>query len=103
MLHYILHLAIPSFSQEDGFTEVTHGRKKRKASNSPTLPSQPKSGFSEPPLGTTSMPQTKPKKQNSSDTQWCRRKIKKLKIHNRRIEAVPPWPQSFSDQGITKR
>ena len=35
-----------SITQEDGFTEVTRGRKKRKASNSPTPPSQPKSGSS---------------------------------------------------------
>ena len=40
-----------SITQEDGFTEVTRGRKKRKHSNSPTLPSQPKSGSSKPPLG----------------------------------------------------
>ena len=31
---------------------VICGRKKRKASDSPTLPSQPKPGSSEPPLGT---------------------------------------------------
>ena len=43
-------------TQEDGFTEVTRGHKKRKASNSPTLPSQPKSGSSEPPLGTPVRP-----------------------------------------------
>ena len=42
--------------QEDGFTEVTRGRKKCEASNSPTLPSQPKSGSSEPPLGTSVRP-----------------------------------------------
>ena len=41
-----------SATQGDGFTEVTCGRKKRKASSSPTLPSQPKPGSSEPPLGT---------------------------------------------------
>ena len=41
-----------SITQEDGFTEVTRGRKKHKASNSPTLPSQPKSGSFEPTLGT---------------------------------------------------
>ena len=29
-----------SVTQGDGFTEVTLGRKKRKASNSPALPSQ---------------------------------------------------------------
>ena len=43
-------------TQEDGFTEVTHDRKKRKASGSPTLPSQPKPGSSEPPLGTPGRP-----------------------------------------------
>ena len=35
---------------EDEFTEVTRGRKKRKALSSPTLPSQGKPGSSEPPL-----------------------------------------------------
>ena len=39
-----------------GFTEVTHGRKKRKASSSPTLPSQPKPGSTEPPSGTPLRP-----------------------------------------------
>ena len=42
-----------SITQGDGFTEVTHGLKKRKASNSPTLPSQSKPGLSESPLGTS--------------------------------------------------
>ena len=41
-----------STTQGDGLTEVTHGCKKHKASNSPTLPSQPKPGSSEPPLRT---------------------------------------------------
>ena len=41
-----------SITQEDGVTEVTRGRKKRKASGSPTLPSQPEPGSSQPPLGT---------------------------------------------------
>ena len=45
-----------SSTQEEGFTEVTRGRKKRKASGSPTLPSQPKPGSSEPPLGTPVRP-----------------------------------------------
>ena len=40
-----------STTQEDGFTEVTRKHKKRKASGSPTLPSQPKPGSSEPPPG----------------------------------------------------
>ena len=47
---------MPSANQGDGFIEVTRGSKKRKASNSPTLPSQPKSSSSEPPLGTTVRP-----------------------------------------------
>ena len=42
--------------QGDEFTEVTHGRKKRKVSSSPTLPNQPRSGSSEPPLGTPVRP-----------------------------------------------
>ena len=41
-----------SVAQGDGFTEVTRGHKKRKASNSPTLPSQPKPGSSESVPGT---------------------------------------------------
>ena len=45
-----------STTQEDGFTEVTHKHKKRETSGSPTLPSQPKPGSSEPPLGTPVRP-----------------------------------------------
>ena len=45
-----------SSTQEEEFTEVTRGRKKRNASGSPTLPSQPKLGSSVPPLGTTVHP-----------------------------------------------
>ena len=45
-----------SITQEDGFTEVTHGRKKHKAISSSTLPSHPKSGSSKPPLGTPVCP-----------------------------------------------
>ena len=56
-----------SATQADGFTEVTRGRKKRKASNSLTLPSQLKPGSSEPPIG-TSTSQTKSQEYNSSDT-----------------------------------
>ena len=33
-----------SVTQGDGLTEVTRGRKKRNASNSPTPPSQPSAG-----------------------------------------------------------
>ena len=39
-----------SSAGEDEFTEVTRGRKKRKALSSPTLPNQRKPGSSEPPL-----------------------------------------------------
>ena len=52
-----------SISQEDGFTEVNRGRKKRKANNSPTLLSLPKPGSSEPPLGNPVSP--KPSIKNS--------------------------------------
>ena len=45
-----------SSTQEKGFTEVTRDRKKRKASGSPTLPSQPKPGSSQPPQGTPVRP-----------------------------------------------
>ena len=47
-----------SITQEDGFTEVTGGRKKHKASDSPTLPNQPKSGSLEPHLGTPARPRS---------------------------------------------
>ena len=43
-------------SQEDEFTEVTHKRKKRKATGSPTLPTLQKTGSSEPPPGTPNRP-----------------------------------------------
>ena len=91
-----------SITHKDGFTEVTRDFKTHKASGSPTLPSQPKPGSSEPPLGTPVRP--KPRvKLNSSHSKWCRRKIQKLDICIRQIEAVPPKPQSFPDQGVTKR
>ena len=48
-----------SVSQGDGFIEVTHGSKKRKASTSPTLPNQPKPSS---PLGTPVHP--KPYRKN---------------------------------------
>ena len=53
-----------SANQGDGFTEVTRGRKKCKASNSPTLPSQPKPGSSEPPPGTPAHPKQSIKNSN---------------------------------------
>ena len=58
MLQNFTHLlTMSSGTQEDGFTEVTHKHKKRKASGSPTLPSQRKPGFSEPPLITPVRPE----------------------------------------------
>ena len=47
-----------SISQEEEFTEVTHSRKRRKVSNSPTLPSQPKPGSSEPTQETPARPKS---------------------------------------------
>ena len=38
-----------SYTQEEGFTEVTRGCKKRKVSGSPTLPNQAKPSSSKPP------------------------------------------------------
>ena len=73
-------------TQGDGFTEVTRGRKKRKASNSPTLPSQPKPGSSEPPLGTLVRP--KPSIKNLIPV--VSMKIQKLENTNGRIETVAP-------------
>ena len=52
-----------SANQGDGFVEVTLGSKKHKASNSPTIPSQPKPGSSEPLLGTPVRP--KPYRKNT--------------------------------------
>ena len=40
VLYYFLQFTMSSASQGGGFIEVIHGSKKRKASNSPTLPSQ---------------------------------------------------------------
>ena len=47
-----------SANQGDRFIEVTHGSKKHKARNSPTLPGQPKPGFCEPPPGTPVCPKS---------------------------------------------
>ena len=52
-----------SSNQEEGFTEVIRDRNKRKASGSPMLPSQPKPGYSQPPLGTPVRP--KPNHKNT--------------------------------------
>ena len=52
-----------SVTQLNGFTEVNRGRKKRKAINSPALPSQHKPGSFEPPLRTPVRP--KPNIKNS--------------------------------------
>ena len=52
-----------SANQGDGFIEVIHGSKKQKASNSLMLPRQPKSGSSEPLLGTPVRP--KPYRKNT--------------------------------------
>ena len=49
-----------SVSQEDKFTEVTHERKKRKASDSPTLPTLQKTGSSELPPETPIRPRPYP-------------------------------------------
>ena len=50
-----------SVSQEDGFTEVTRKRKKRKASSSHTLPTLQKTGSSELPAETPTRPTSYPK------------------------------------------
>ena len=75
---------------EDEFTEVTRDRKKRKALSSPTLPSQRKPGSSEPPLSSPSQSIIQVEEQDSSDHQWCRRKIQKLEATLWRTETVPP-------------
>ena len=45
-------------TQGDGFTEIIHGRKKRKASSSSMLPSKPKRGSAGPHLGTPVRPKS---------------------------------------------
>ena len=50
LFYFIFSTRMSSANQGDGLIEVTCGSKKRKASNSPTLRSQPKSGSSESPL-----------------------------------------------------
>ena len=62
MLHHFVHSIMSSITQEHGLTEVTRGHKKRKTSNSPTLPSQPKPGSPESQLGTPVPP--KPSTEN---------------------------------------
>ena len=56
VLHCSLHSTMSSADQGGGFVEVTHGSKKCETSNSPTLPSQSKPGYFEPPLGTPIRP-----------------------------------------------
>ena len=78
---YFSQSIISSVNQGDGFVEVTLESKKRKASNSPMLPSQSKPGSSEPPPGTTiyQKPRQKPyRKTQFSHNQWCRRKLQIL-------------------------
>ena len=43
-------------NQEDEFMEVTHKRKNREATGSPTLPTMQKTGSSDPPPGTPTRP-----------------------------------------------
>ena len=81
-----------SATQEDGFIKVTRKHKKRKASGSPTLPSQYKPCSSEPPLGTLVRP--KPNLNNKIPVipSGVDGKFKNWRcLSNGRIEAVPPY------------
>ena len=56
VLHFYIEITMTSINQEDEFTEVTRKRKKRKAIDSPTLPTLQKTGSSELPPGTPTRP-----------------------------------------------
>ena len=58
ILPYNIRVNMSAISPEDIFPEVTRTRKKRKANNSPTLPRQPKPGFSKPSPGTPVRPRS---------------------------------------------
>ena len=76
-----------SVSLGDGFIEVSHGSKKRKASTSPTLPNQPKPGSC---LGTPVRP--KPYKNTIPVIiSGVDEKFSFLEKTNGRIETVPPY------------
>ena len=96
-----------SANQGDGFIEVTRGSKKRKASNSPTLASQPKPGSSEPPLGTLVHP--KPYRKNIipviiSGVDEKFKSLRKLMDELRQYHPrVPPQSQNCKNQVTSKR
>ena len=85
--------------QEDEFTEVTHDRKKRKASNSPMLPSQSKPGSSEPSPGT---PKLSYKNKIPVIISGVDDKYKAWRQLMGELR-VPPQSQNYEYQGTTKR
>ena len=91
-----------SVNQGDRFTEVTSGSKKRKAISSPTLPSQPKPGSSEPLLGTPARPKQGLKNTIPVILSGVDEKFKLEATHGR-AETVPPKSKNHTNQGITKR
>ena len=88
-----------SVTQGDGFTEVTHGHMKGKASNSPMLPSPPKSGSSESPLGSPVRP--KPSIKNSIPV-ILSGVDKKFKNWRTLMGELRQFHPNFTDQGTTK-
>ena len=84
-----------SSTQEEGFTEVTRDRKKRKANGSPTLPSQPKPSSSQPPLGTP----VRPKPNHKNTILVILRGVNEESRNWRKlIETIPPQSQNFTNQ-----
>ena len=93
-----------SANQGDRFIEVTRGGKKRKASNSPTLPSQPKPGSSQPPLKTPVRPKTLMKNTISVIISGVDEKFKswkKLSGELRQYHPVSKFPGDFVIIGDT--
>ena len=88
--------------QEDEFTEVTHDRKKRKASNSPMLPSQSKPGSSEPSPGTPVRPKLSYKNKIPVIISGVDDKYKAWRQLMGELR-VPPQSQNYEYQGTTKR
>ena len=94
-----------SVRQEDEFTEVTRKHKKRKASNSPMLPTQPKPSSSELSPGTPVRP--KPRHENTIPAIMIVITVSmtksKLEPTHGRTETVPPQSQNHKHQGTSRR
>ena len=92
-----------SANQGDGFIEVTCGSKKHRASNSPTLPSQPKPGSSKPPLGTPVRPE--PYRKNTYPVIICgvNEKSKSWRRLMGELRQYHPSLKNFKNQGTSER